>query len=210
MATHPAPEGGVGRALSHPLVAGVARQLAIRRPIVVPPDATARRAAVALILQVREGATVELLMIKRATYEGDPWSGHVALPGGRQEPGDRSLEETAIRETREETAVDLARAGRILGRLDDLQPLARVTPRFVITPVVAVLGADMPIAPSSEVAEAFWVPVEALRDPAASREIVLELTGGPRRVPSFQHGDYTIWGLTERILRQFLALIGQT
>ena len=149
MATHPAPEAGVERALSHPLVAGVARQLAVRRPIVVPTDATARRAAVALILQVREAAAVELLMIKRATYEGDPWSGHVALPGGRQEPGDSSLEETAVRETREETAVDLARAGRILGRLDDLQPLTRVTPRFVITPVVAVLGADVPIAPST-------------------------------------------------------------
>ncbi len=73
----------------------------------------------------------------------------------------------------------------------------------MITPYVAVVSADVSAQPGPEVAEAFWVPVAALQDPQASREIVLELTGGPRRVSSFQHGSYTIWGLTERILRDF-------
>lgn len=207
-------DGGaaIDRVLAHPVVQHLASVVRDRRPEVLTLEESARRASVALILRLGEGqgdaGAPELLMIKRAAYEGDPWSGHIALPGGRQEPGDPSLEHTVIRETREETAIDLARDGRIIGRLDDLQPGTVRLPRLVITPFVAVLGGSPAIALSPEVAEAFWVPLAALRDPAAAREVELELTGGPRRVRSYQHGEYTIWGITERILRQFLELLG--
>lgn len=166
----------------------------------------ARRAAVALILRASGRDRLELLMIRRAEYASDPWSGHIALPGGREEPCDRSLEDTAIRETREETALDLARDGFLFGRLDDLGPRSAPIPSITITPFLFAYGARGVVTPSPEVAEAFWVPVDALRDPRASRETVLELTGGPRSVQSFEHEGRIIWGLTERILRQFLAL----
>jgi 8-oxo-dGTP pyrophosphatase MutT (NUDIX family) len=199
--------GTLAAVLAHPDVRRLARSLAER-----PGDRLAlpdpqRRAAVALILRLGDAGALELLMIKRAVFAGDPWSGHVALPGGRQEPGDLTLEETAVRETREETAVDVRARGRILGTLDELEPRTPVLPPIVITPFVAVAERDVEVVPSPEVALAFWVPLAALQDPSASREIVLELTGGPRTVPSFQHEGYTIWGLTERILRQFLALL---
>lgn len=197
----------VDRVLRHPVVAHVARALEARAPNVLPLEELARRAAVALVLRVGAGDAAELLMIKRAAYEGDPWSGHVALPGGRQEEGE-PLEATAVRETLEETALDLARDARLLGRLDDVQPRSVVRPRLVISPFVFAYGGAASLALSAEVAEAFWVPLPALQDPTASREIVLELSGAPRRVPSFQHGGYTIWGLTERMLRQFLAVVG--
>jgi 8-oxo-dGTP pyrophosphatase MutT (NUDIX family) len=74
-----------------------------------------RRAAVALLVRLDETrvpAVPQLLMIKRATFEGDPWSGHIALPGGRREPADATLERTVVRETWEETAIDLERDGR--------------------------------------------------------------------------------------------------
>jgi 8-oxo-dGTP pyrophosphatase MutT (NUDIX family) len=193
--------------LKHPQLQHLARVLRERRPVQVELEEPLRRAAVALILRGRGQGALELLMIKRAAFEGDPWSGHIALPGGRQESGDASLEGTAIRETWEETGINLARDGCVIGQLDDLQPRTPRLPRLAITPFVAVLGRDVPIVLSSEVAEAFWVPLSALQDPNASREIVLELTGGPRTVPCFQHEGYTIWGLTERILRQFLALL---
>jgi 8-oxo-dGTP pyrophosphatase MutT (NUDIX family) len=193
--------------LNHPVVHRLAHALSEHRPAQLETEEPLRRAAVALILRDGGDGALELLMIKRAAFEGDPWSGHVALPGGRQEPGDASLEATAIRETWEETGIDLARDGCVIGRLDDLQPRTPRLPPLVITPFLAVLARDVPIVLSPEVAEAFWVPLAALQDPGASREIVLELTGGPRSVPSFQHEGYTIWGLTERILRQFLALL---
>jgi 8-oxo-dGTP pyrophosphatase MutT (NUDIX family) len=197
---------GIERVLGHPMVQRVTRALAQRVPHSLEPDAAARRAAVALILRLGDEGLLQLLMIRRAVYEGDPWSGHIALPGGREEPFDRSLEETAVRETREETSLDIARDGELFGRLDDLGPHSAPLPPIAITPFLVAYGAPGIVKLSDEVAEAFWVPVDALRDPRASREIVLELTGGPRRVSSFEHEGRIIWGLTERILRQFIAL----
>ncbi|HWG54290.1 MAG TPA: CoA pyrophosphatase [Gemmatimonadaceae bacterium] len=193
--------------LDDPLIARLSRSLHVRKPREVVLGDGYRRAAVALVLTRCDKGAPALLMIKRAAFETDPWSGHIALPGGRQEARDASLQATAIRETREETAIDLARDGRIIGRLDDLQPMTTVLPRIIIAPFVAILRATLPVSLSEEVADAFWVPVADLLDPAASREIVLDLTGGPRRVPSIQHGGHVIWGLTERILRQFLSLL---
>ena len=193
------------RVLARPDVARLAERLRTRPPRGIEVGPGDRRAAVALLLRARDREPVELLMIKRATYASDPWSGHFALPGGRQEPGE-TLEQTAVREIREETALDLSRDGLLLGRLDDLQPRTVALPRLVITPFVGAIGGDGALTLSDEVAEAFWVPLDALRAPEATRDVVLELTGGPRRVPTFQHGGRTIWGLTERILRQFLAL----
>lgn len=166
-----------------------------------------RRAAVALILRSSESDELEMLLIKRATYEGDPWSGHVALPGGRQESLDTTLRDTAVRETREETGIDLSIHGHALGELDDLAPRTPVLPPIIISPFVFSLGGDAHLVASPEVAEAFWVPVDALRAPGVAREIELFLHGGPRRVQSLQHGPHTIWGLTERILRQFFTLL---
>ena len=197
------------RIAQHPEIAPLVQAMAGRAPVLVEAEDPARRAAVALLVRLdetRQPATPQLLMIKRATFEGDPWSGHVALPGGRREPADTSLERTVVRETWEETAIDLARDGRLLGCLDELAPRTPVLPPIIITPFVGLVRADVDIVASPEVAEWFWVDVAALRDPEVSREVVLELATGPRAVMTFQHGAHTIWGLTERILRQFLSL----
>src|SRR3989337_2808027 len=71
-------------------------------------EAGVRKAAVALIFRSGADGQPELLFIKRADYPGDPWSGQVAFPGGREEPGDSSLADTAVRETREEAGSDLS------------------------------------------------------------------------------------------------------
>lgn len=197
--------GDIGPVMASPLVGRLVERLRTRSATGIDVGPGGRRAAVVLILRAHTLEEVELLMIKRATYAGDPWSGHFALPGGRQESGE-TIEQTAVRETLEETALDLSSRGALLGRLDDVQPRTVALPRLVITPFVGVAAGDGSLTLSDEVADAFWIPVDALRAPDATREVVLELTGGPRRVPTFQHGGRTIWGLTERILRQFLAL----
>jgi 8-oxo-dGTP pyrophosphatase MutT (NUDIX family) len=175
-------------------------------------DGIRRLAAIALVL--RPGTAPagpvdpELLMIKRAEAEGDPWSGHVACPGGRMEPGDHDLKETAVRETWEETGVDLARDGLVLGALDDISPRSPTLPPIIVRPYVAVVKPELEIVQSSEVAEAFWVPLSALRERAAWGTAMVAVRGsGERQVTAFRHGDYTVWGLTERVLRQFLQYL---
>ena len=187
--------------------------LAARPGVRITTDDSSRRlAAIALVLRPGEGHAAtgdpELLMIKRAEAERDPWSGHVACPGGRMEPGDHDLEQTAVRETWEETGVDLARDGRVLGALDDISPRTPTLPPIIVRPFVAVVKPDAAIVQSSEVAESFWVPLAALRERAAwGTAMVLVRGHGERQVTAFRHGAYTVWGLSERVLRQFLEYL---
>src|SRR4051812_4516960 len=99
--------------LAQPDIARLAVRLAGLPGKHVEPEAgrAYRYAAIALVLRPSERGEPELLMIKRAEHAEDPWSGHVACPGGRMDPDDRDLEATAIRETWEETGIDLARDG---------------------------------------------------------------------------------------------------
>src|ERR1700686_1895287 len=118
-------EGGEERfahLLSQPSVAKIRAALASHSPIAADEEDGVRQAAVALIFRLGKADVLELLFIKRAEYAGDPWSGQIAFPGGRAEAGDTSLAETAIRETHEETGIDLAREGFMIGALDDLRP----------------------------------------------------------------------------------------
>lgn len=207
------PPDPLGAVLAHPTVAVVAAALARRpgaRALVASGDPPPRRAAVALVLRVRDaGPDVgpELLLVKRAEYPGDPWSGHVALPGGRREPGDASLWHTAARETWEETGLDLLARGRLLGALDELSPRTPVLPPIVVRPYVAAAVADGALALSGELAAAFWVPLAHFAAPGVSAERVVRVRGAERVVPSYAYAGHTIWGMTERILRQFFVLV---
>lgn len=194
--------------LSHPELRHLARVLASQPGAPVALESETARAAVAVTLRPTADDQVELLMIRRAEREGDPWSGQIALPGGRWSPNDESLLHTALRETWEETGIDLAVQGLVLGTLDELHPRTPLLPPIVITPVVVVLAAPAPLVLSDEVADAFWVPLQTLRAPESTRESQVHARGATFRVPSFVLGERVVWGLTERILRQLLARLG--
>jgi 8-oxo-dGTP pyrophosphatase MutT (NUDIX family) len=167
----------------------------------------ARPAAVALVL-VQGARGVDLLFIRRAERADDPWSGQVAFPGGRRDPGDPDLLATALRETREETGVDLAAAER-LGVLDDLVPNTPTLPPVLVRPFVFVLGERPPlVAERGEVARAFWVALARLAARGARQELVLTVRGVERSFPAYRVGVDVIWGLTERILTPFMRLLG--
>ncbi len=161
--------------------------------------APATRAAVALLLRERERG-LEVFVIKRAEKAGDPWSGHMALPGGREEPGDESAYDTARRETLEEVSIDIAE-GRLLGQLDDMGP-RRSGGQLVVSTVVVALDARPGLLDAREVQEAFWVPIEELVDAP------VEIPDFPGEWPAYTYRDrYVIWGLTHRILGQLWTLI---
>jgi len=195
--------------LAHPDVSRLAVRLARQRGRTLELEGAARYAAIALVLRPSDHGDPELLMIKRAEVERDPWSGHVACPGGRMDPTDRDLEHTAVRETWEETGIDLTRDGRILGTLDDITPRTPLLPPLVIRPFVAAVTPEVTIVESPEVAEVFWVPMSAIRETAAWGKGFVPIRGvGEREVDVFRHGQYTVWGLTHRALTQFVDLLG--
>jgi 8-oxo-dGTP pyrophosphatase MutT (NUDIX family) len=164
-----------------------------------------REAGVALVL--RPGRGLELLLIKRAEQEGDPWSGHMALPGGRRDPADTDLRATAMRETREETGISVPAIGRVLGPLDEVAPMSHRLPPYVIAPFVAAVPAHTPAVPEPrEVAAALWVPLADLREERAVSEILVELGDSTQSFPSLRFGEHEIWGLTHRILTGFLKI----
>lgn len=192
-------------ALQHPTMQRMMTRLSAHAVTEAPVERSVRLAAVAAVLRVIDEP--ELLFIKRADAEGDPWSGHMAFPGGRHEPDDRSLLETAVRETREETSINLLAHGRVLGVLDDLAPRSPSLPRINIRPFVAIVRPDVQIVPSYEVAAHFWVPLEALRAPATQAEYEMEFDGSRVRFPGYRVGPHIAWGLTERIVRQLLGFL---
>jgi 8-oxo-dGTP pyrophosphatase MutT (NUDIX family) len=191
--------------LAHPDVARLARGLAAHPGRQVVPGAHVRFAATAATF--RMGASEpELLLIRRAEAERDPWSGHVAWPGGRMESEDADLMATAIRETREETGIDLARGGRVLGTLDDIHPRTPALPPILVRPFVAAVAGEARITASREVAGHTWVPFSAMlaetnwgSAPIAIREL------GVHERPVFRYGGLQVWGMTELMLRQLVA-----
>ncbi len=196
----------LGRLREHPEVVRLAERIRSRRPAEVN-EPGARRAAVSLILRLgAQTAEPEIFFIQRAHYETDPWSGQIAFPGGREEPGDTSLLETAVRETWEETAIDIRRQGEVLGPLDDLRPMAVRLPAVVVRPFVVLLGEHSDPVLSHEVAASFWVPLASLRENSAWRETVVAARGFEFTRRAFHHDGFVIWGMTERILSHFLTL----
>lgn len=172
-------------------------------PLVLEGDRV--QAAVALVLRARPG--LDLLLIKRATSDRDPWSGHMALPGGRRDPSDADLIDTARRETREETGVDLSRHASALGRLDDVAPSSVRLPRLVIAPFVFGVSADTRAhVASHEVEQVHWVSLDELRAPDTRSTVEIPLPGGPQHFPCYRVAGEVVWGLTYRILEQFLQV----
>ncbi|HYW85857.1 MAG TPA: CoA pyrophosphatase [Spirochaetia bacterium] len=154
------------------------------------------------------GDSAEILFIKRAERAGDPWSGHLAFPGGRADKEDATLLDVAMRETAEEVGIDARQGGRLLGRLPTFRPLSSRIPSITVTPFVALApqGA-VPRVQASEVEEAFWMPLAVLRKTGPSAVVRWEATDGAREFPAFPSPKGLIWGITERILSQFLALL---
>ena len=176
-------------------------RLAARGPSLVE-GVRASRAAVAVVL-VPGAEGLELLLIRRAEREGDPWSGHMGLPGGRMDPEDADLFATARRETREETQVELPEAA-LLGQLDDLHPISTRLPSIVVRPFVFGLSTRPAVGGNHEVAYHLWVPLPQLSQ--ARGQALVQHRGAQREMASFSLGRDIVWGMTHSILDPLVAL----
>jgi 8-oxo-dGTP pyrophosphatase MutT (NUDIX family) len=182
-----------------PLIERLIERVRIGAPV-RPPDDGRRRAAVAVVLD----PDARVLLMKRTERPGDPWSGHISLPGGRFDQTDADLLATAIRETREELGIDLAGA-RLLGNLPALSPLSAGPAGIEVTPFVfATTEPVVPQLSAAEAAAAFWLPLEQALGGAL--DDVYVYPGTQRQFPSWRFDGHIIWGLTFRILGELAAL----
>jgi len=158
-----------------------------------------REAGVAIIL--RFGKDVECLFIKRRVSADDPWSGHIAFPGGRKKPVDINILDTIYREVMEEVGIDL----RLVGELIYMLPLAYPgnEPQLRVYPYVFRLTAPVNVKLGSEAEKFYWVDLNAL----AKESVPVSTSLGLRVVEAYtfiKDGEKVIvWGMTKRILDNF-------
>jgi len=163
------------------------------------PDETAH-AAVAIILRENRGA-VEALLVKRAVREGDPWSGHMAFPGGRRNTRDGSIRETARRETVEETAIDLDGCTPV-GVMEPIT--STVAPDLKVLPIIYACHETPGITLNEELEASYWFPLEDMRNSKGTSQI------HGREFPAYLMEGQVIWGLTYRMLEKFYQTLDET
>ncbi len=163
------------------------------------------RAAVAMILREVPG-DLEILFIERATDERDPWSGHLAFPGGKVEDGEQARQ-AAERETQEEIGLDLG-VERYLGRMSDIIG-ANLPVRVSCFGYGVVTTAAQPVV-SHEVSDVFWVKLSHILRPELHQMTKVGFSGAALLVPAIVMPDSdkpVLWGLTYRLVMQFLEII---
>lgn len=168
----------------------------------------ARRSAVAIPLRYGDDG-LEVLMIERAHREGDRWSGHMAFPGGMLHALDANSLDGALRETREEIGVDLARQGQLLARLSDIGSASHLGQRrpLIITPYVFEVTGPLTLQPNHEVADVVWVPLRFLADRANREQMDWPHRQRVMRLSYYTFQGKRIWGLSLAMLDELIAAL---
>jgi 8-oxo-dGTP pyrophosphatase MutT (NUDIX family) len=170
-------------------------------------DPSHPKAAVAAIFRERAD-DAEVLLIRRSKNPNDPWSGHMAFPGGRMDPSDPDLLETVRRETLEEIGLDLREHADLLGRLDELPAMARgKRAALTIAPFVFVLRALPPLVLNHEVDAVVWASLGPLRSGEAATTLPYGHEGRTIELPGLRVGEDVVWGLTHRMLLSLFAIL---
>jgi len=191
-----------------PKLAIIREGLTVHKPALAKvPGGPAMEAAVALILHEPPGGQLEFLLIERARSERDPWSGQMAFPGGRYETTDPDLAATAAREAHEEVGVRLVQT---LGRLDDVTGGRGPDERIVVASYVYEVAERPVLRTNQEVSSAVWIPLRWILDPQSASRYRFEHEEFRGNYPAFRYEHYTVWGLTYRILQNFVKVVGRS
>ncbi len=172
------------------------------------PNAARTSASVALVLREVD-EDLEALFIRRAEHEGDPWSGHLAFPGGRIDADDPDARGAAERESAEELSLDL-RGARYLGRLSDVLGYAE---SIRVSAFVYGIEGDPPLEPNHEVREAFWTPLHHCTDEGRQEMREFKYLERTMSLPTIRLLDDerapVLWGITYKFMDDFMSRIGR-
>lgn len=185
------------------LVEQLRDRLAAREREVVDARPPLTRAGVLVPLFIDDGGLS--VLFTRRTDTVLTHKGQISFPGGAEEPGDSSLVQTALRESYEEIGLDPERV-TVIGELDDA---FTAVSGFVVSPVIGMVSGDpATLRPApTEVRSLLLVPLTTLQDARVHREELRTWDGVGYTIHYYTVGDDVIWGLTGRILYQFLNLI---
>lgn len=183
--------------------------LAAHDPERLPITPATRLAAEVALVLAGPPEDLSICFIKRAEHPKDPWSGQMALPGGRCDPEDARPRDAAIRESREEVGL-LLESSEWLGELSHVQLRRRgLDVDGILSPFVFHAGTDHPpLTPNYEVAAASWIPVRELWDRTNTTTHTWEGNGQRHQFPGIKTAPGTIWGLTYRVLLSLADVVG--
>jgi 8-oxo-dGTP pyrophosphatase MutT (NUDIX family) len=170
----------------------------LSKTLKVTPKCVDANAAVVVLLKASNDG-FQVLFVKRAEKSTDPWSGQTAFPGGKRDPQDKNLKETVVRETLEETSINLCEGCRFLGAMEPLRATQR--PEMKILPFVVLQEKEQDIELNEELTDYFWAPLKELTQNKGTVKYRHE------EHPAYIIGSNIIWGLTYRILHKFLSLL---
>lgn len=187
------------------------RALTQETPVLPRPELDTELLLAAVAAVVGPGHPLEVLLIRRATSASDPWSAHMAFPGGKVETDDESMLVTAARETLEEIGVDLLDSAEYLGGLPIVDVVrgdeGRQRRALQIHPFVFALKRSVEFKANHEVDEVVWVPLDSLLDGSRETTVVHERDGQRFRFPAWDVNGQPVWGLTYRMLRSLLTAL---
>ena len=174
------------------------------------PEDEAHAAVAAIFRAPTDHEEAQVLLIRRSEREGDPWSGHMAFPGGKREASDANLFVTALRETQEEVGLDLERHARLVTRMPSVPALTRSKRGgMLVTPYIFAL--DKPeheeFVLSPEVAEAYWVPIGPMARGEIATTFPYRHEGTLLQLPAYLVHERIVWGLTHRMLSMLFAAL---
>lgn len=155
------------------------------------------RASVSVIVDEQPELGTSLLMIQRAHFPGDLWSGHMAFPGGKHETSDAHITQTALRESNEELGIEAHTVARI-GRLSDIlaRPYRLQQKPMVVSPLLFEARQPLTLKPNDEVADVLWVPLSHFLAKENRQSMRWKHGGDEMTVPCYYYQDKKIWGIS--------------
>lgn len=185
----------------------IKKRLLSHQPLALQAESK-QRAAVTMLLRNRDQNT-EVLFIRRAEHDQDPWSGDLGFPGGRIDTADSSPRDAAEREALEEVGINLIDAN-YLGQNDDL---AGAYLSIHISCFVYQVDNQAQFKLNGEIVDLFWVGLDTLLEPQRNQQLTFFYRGRDRTHPAINLKEWSerpLWGITYRLLENFLHLFDRS
>lgn len=167
----------------------------------------AQRASVCIILSSKNDQ-LYVLMMQRASHEGDPWSGQMAFPGGKQDLSDKNITQTALRESFEEMGIAEVDIQRI-GRLSDIlaRPYRPMKKPMVVSPIIFQQLNHFTPSVNHEVADWLWLPLSHFQDRSNRKSMTIEKAGLEHELPCYDFAGKRIWGLSLLMIDELIEVL---